>query len=237
MRVLRIIGKAAVAFYEELFFHTLLGLIHLLSWVVIIPGPFVLTGVYIIGQKSVRGLGVKWRLIWDGIKEFGGRAFLLFLIIVLGYGVVAINIYFYTTPEISPFSEAVGLWVAPIFIFLGLIWTGVAFYAQSFLMELEEPTLLLAIRNSLFLVLLQPFQTLVLLIVAGLSLALSAVLVIPLIIWPGFVASLSLTAVRTMVTHLSEKLEEMEEPEEETEEPEEPEEPEPEGDLNGDRAG
>ena len=73
MSALRIIGKAAVAFYEELFFYFTLGLGHLLSWLLIIPGPFVLAGVYTISQRSVRGLGVKWSLIWDGIKQFGVR--------------------------------------------------------------------------------------------------------------------------------------------------------------------
>ncbi len=46
MRVLRIIAKAAVAFYEELFFHAIVGLAHLVCWLLVIPGPFALAGIY-----------------------------------------------------------------------------------------------------------------------------------------------------------------------------------------------
>ncbi len=205
MRVFRIIGKAAVAFYDELFFFFLVGLIHTACWLLIIPGPFALAGVYIVGQRAVRGMGVSWGLIWGGVKEFGGRAFLLFLIVLLGYGILASNLWFYATPEVSPFPTSVTTWLIPIWIVLGLLWTGVVFYAQSFLMELEEPRMLLVLRNSLFLTILHPIQTLILVIVSILALVLSIVLPVLLTVYPGFVSVLSLTAVRTLVADLAER--------------------------------
>ncbi len=207
MRVLRIIGSGAVAFYDELFFFMMLGLINLLSWILIIPGPFAMAGIYTVGQQSVRTKGVNWPMIWDGIKEYGPRSLLLFFIIVAVYGVIGINLWFYLNPDISPFPASVAVWTTPIFIFFGVIWTGVAFYAQSLLMELQEPTMVLVLRNSLFLTILQPVQTLALLIVTLLSLALSIALPVLLIVWPGFVCCLSLTAARQLITDLTERAE------------------------------
>ena len=205
MRILRIIGKAAVAFYEELFFYLLAGLGHLVCWLLIIPGPFALAGIYTIGQRAVRGLGVKWRLIWEGIKEFGLRSLLLFAITLAGYATVATNLIFYNRPELSPFPESLAVWLTPLFVILGLIWTGIVFYAQAFLMELEEPTIRIVLRNSLFLTILRPITTLVLLIVSLVVIAISVLLPILVLAAPGFLSVLSLTAVRTLVTELSEQ--------------------------------
>ncbi|MCJ7549090.1 MAG: hypothetical protein MUQ30_05355 [Anaerolineae bacterium] len=205
MRVLKIIGKAAVAFYEELFFHFGAGLVHIVCWLLIIPGPFALAGIYAIGQRAARGKAVSWRLIWDTIKEFGVRSFLLFLIILVGFAIVAVNLWFYNTPEISPFPASVKVWTTPIFIIIGVVWAAVAFYAQAFLMELEDPKMLVVLRNSLFLTVLKPLNTLGFLLVSALVTALSIALPILLVVLPGFLSTLSLTAVRTLMADLTER--------------------------------
>jgi len=214
MKFLRIVGKAAVAFYDELFFHFLGGLIHLVSWLLIIPGPFALAGIYAIGQRAVRGKGVNWRLLWDNVKEFGLRSLLLFLISIFGLALVAANLYFYNTPEISPFPPGVAAWTTPLFILVGVIWLAVVFYAQSFLMELEEPKLKLVYRNSLFLAILKPFQTLGFLVVAALATGISVALPVLVVVLPGFLSTLSLTAVRTLITELNEQMQRIAEPDE-----------------------
>ncbi len=207
MTALRIIGKAAVAFYEELFFYAILGLGHAVSWVLILPGPFVLAGVYTIGQRAVRGFGVTWAIIWDGIKQFGPRSLLLFFIIVLGYGVIGSNLWFYNSPGVPAFAASLAPWTTPLFIALGVLWTGITFYAQSFLMELEDPRMLLVLRNSLFLTIIRPFQTLLFIVVTVVALVISVAVPLLIIVSPGFISVLSLTAVRTLVTDLTEKAE------------------------------
>jgi hypothetical protein len=209
MRVLKIIAKAAVAFYDELFFHFVGGLAHVLCWLLVIPGPFALAGVYAIGQRSVRGKGVNWRLIWDTIKEFGVRSFLLSLIILLGAAVVTANLWFYNVPELPPFLASIAVWMTPFFIIVGVVWMGVAFYAQAFLMELEDPTMLVVLRNSLFLTVLKPLNTLGFLSVSALATGLSIALPVLIVVLPGFLATLSLTAVRTLMAELTERAEAM----------------------------
>ena len=209
MRVLRIIGKGAVAFYDELFFYMVVGLINLVCWIFIIPGPFAIAGIYAISQQAVRSKGVNWALIWDGVKEYGLRSLALFLILIAVYAVVGANVWFYLDPNVSPFPPGVALWTTPVFLLAGLIWTGVTFYAQALLMELQEPKMGLVLRNGLFLTLLQPFQTLGLLIVSLLSLILSIALPLLLIVWPGFISCLAVTAARELITDLRERAETM----------------------------
>lgn len=219
MRAFKIIGRTAVAFYEELFYYFLMGLINIVAWVLIIPGPFALSGIYAVGQRAVRSEGVKWGEIWASVKEFGLRALLLFFTIVFGYVVIGTNIWFYNNPDVSPFPASVAVWITPLWVVLALIWTGVAFYAQSFLMELKEPRFLLVLRNSLYLTILHPLDTLLWIVIVALLVALSVLLPVLVIITPGFLTVLSLTAVRTLVADLTERAEALQAKEEGEEEP------------------
>jgi uncharacterized membrane protein YesL len=207
MRFFKVVAKAAVSFYEELFFFFLTGLIYVIGFILIIPGPFALAGIYRISQRAVRGKAVKWRIVWQGVKEFGLRTFLIFVLIVLGFVLLLTNLWFYNSPEISPFPANVGVWVTPLWILLILLWSGVAFYATAFLFELEEPKTFMVLRNSLFLTVLRPIQTLLFLIVSVLALVVSVALPILLTVSPAFIATLSVTAVRTLVTDLKEQAE------------------------------
>ena len=222
MRFFKIIAKAAVSFYEELFFFFLMGLIYVICFFLVIPGPFALAGIYRISQRAVRGKAVKWRIVWAGVKEFGLRALLVFFIVVVGYVLLLSNLWFYNSPEISPFPADVGMWITPLWILLILLWSGVAFYVTAFLVELREPKMLSIFRNSLFLTILHPVQTLLFLIVSILVLVISALLPVLLTVSPAFIATLSVTAVRTLVTDLKEKVEEEEAEAEESQEKTDP---------------
>jgi len=191
--------RAARSFYDELPFHVIAGLAHLLAWLLVLPGPFALSAVYTIGQKAIRGIGVSWGVIWSGAKEFGLRSLLLAIVVVAGYGIVAANLWFYNTPGISPLPATLTALATPLFIGIGLVWTMIAFYAQSFLMELEQPGLREALRNSLSLTVLKPLPTLFLTVVALVALAIAFVVPPLLVLLPGFVSTLSLTAVRMLV--------------------------------------
>ena len=205
MQAFKMIWKAAVAFYDEMFHFLLMGTVTLIGCVLILPGPFVVSGLYAAAQKAVRGRGVKWSIYWQGMKEFGLRSWLLLLIILAGYGIIYTNFWFYTTPDISPFSPQVGAWLLPLWIVFAVIWTGTAYYTQAFLMELEEPKIFGVFRSSLFLTILHPLVTLILVIVSLLVLVLSVLFPILLILTPSFLFTLALTAVRTQVLDLIDK--------------------------------
>ncbi len=205
MQAIRITIAAAKAFYEEMLFFFVTGAILFVATLLIIPMPFALIGVWIVAHRAVRGLGVNWGLYWQAIKEYGPRSLWLTLILILGYVLLASNAWFYLTPEVSPLPDSAASWILPILIIIGLVWTGITFYAHAFLIELEEPKLRSILRNGFSISLISPFTTLILLIVALLLTVLSIVIPVLLIALPGFIATLSITAVRTLITAIREK--------------------------------
>jgi uncharacterized membrane protein YesL len=194
-----------------------MGTVTLIGCILILPGPFVIAGLYAAGQKAVRGEGIKWSIYWQGMKEFGLRSWLLLIIILAGYGILYTNFWFYSNPDMSPFSEQVGFWLVPVWLGLAIVWTGTSYYAQAFLMELEEPKIFTIFRSSLFLTILHPLATLILVIVSLLVMALSVVFPILLILTPSFLFVLALTAIRTQITQLVERTKEEEEKQDENE--------------------
>jgi len=205
MQTVRIIIDAAKAYYEEILFFIVTGGILLAATFLIIPMPFALIGVWMIAHRAVRGLGVNWGLYWRAVKEYGLRSLQLTLVLALGYGLLAINVWFYTTPDISPFPAGVLAWIRPIVLVIGLVWICISFYAHAFLIELEEPKLSLILRSSLSLTFIKPVPTVILLIITLALTVLSVAVPILLLALPGFIATLSITAVRTFVATIREK--------------------------------
>jgi len=205
MQTVRIIIDTAKAYYEEILFFIVTGGILLAATFLIIPMPFALIGVWMIAHRAVRGLGVNWGLYWRAVKEYGLRSLQLTLVLALGYGLLAVNVWFYTTPDTSPFPAGVLAWIRPIVLIIGLGWICISFYAHAFLIELEEPKLLMILRSSLSLVFIKPVPTLILLIVTLALTVLSVAVPILLLALPGFIATLSITAVRTFVAAVREK--------------------------------
>lgn len=205
MQAIHIIINAVKAYYEEILFFIMSGVILCVATLLIIPMPFALVGVWMIAHRTVRGLGVNWELYWGAVKEYGLRSLWLTLILALGYVLFAANVWFYSAPDVSPFPNNVVAWIRPIMFIIGLVWIGISFYAYAFLIELEEPKLPAILRSSLSLTLIKPLPTLMLLIVTLLLTALSIAVPILLLALPGFIATLSITAVRTFVTAVREK--------------------------------
>lgn len=205
MQTIRIIIDTAKAFYEEMLFFIVTGGILLAATFLVIPMPFALVGVWMIAHRAVRGLGVNWGLYWRAVKEYGLRSVQLTLVLALGYGLLVANIWFYNTPGVSGLSDNVLVWIRPIVLIIGLAWVCISFYAYAFLLELKEPKLLMILRSSLSLTFVKPVPTLLLLIVTLLLTALSIVVPVLLLALPGFIATLSITAARTLIAAVREK--------------------------------
>ncbi len=205
MKALRIIVETAKVYYDNLFHFFVMGSVTVLSFLLILPAPVTSAGMWAVAQRAVRGKGVSWGDYGDGIKAYWKRNVGLSLVLALGYGLAWLNLWFYITPGASPLPEAVSAVMLPLWVVLMVLWTGVAFYAQPFLVELESPTLRLILRNSFFLALLNPLATLVLLLVAALLLAIGYFLPPLFLATPGMILLLRLTAMRACVQSAVEK--------------------------------
>jgi len=211
MKFVRIVVEAAKTYYDEAFNLMMMGAVTVLSCLLIIPGPFAFGGLWAVAQRAVRGYGIKWHIYWDGVKKYGLRNFFLVLILIFGYVIGLSNLWFYLTPEVSPLPENLTVWILPVWIVFTLIWTGILFYANAFLAELKEPKILAILRNSLFLTVLHPLTTLLLIVLAILLLAISVIIPVLILITPAMILTLRLTATRMLVQATIEKHDAMQE--------------------------
>lgn len=205
MKFVRIVVETAKIFYDYLMHFALMGGATLLSFVIILPAPFTASGLWVVTQRAVQGKGIKWRHYGSGIKTFGVRNLGLSLVLVVGYVVALVNLWFYLTPDVSPFPDFIIYVIIPVCILATLLWTGIAFYAAPFLIEMESPNLRLILRNSLFLTLLNPLTTLLLIALSIALLVLCYYLPVLFLFAPGFIALLRLVAVRMCVEDAREK--------------------------------
>lgn len=205
MKLPRIIVETATTYYDEMFHFAVMGGVTALSFLLILPAPVTASGMWAVAQRALRGQGITWDHYQDGIKAYWKRNLGLSLIMLIGYLLALLNLWFYATPGASPFPDAVSGVMILFWVTLTLLWTGIAFYAQPFLVELEMPTLRLILRNSFFLTVLNPATTLALILVAALLLAISCLFPLLLLLTPGIIQLLRLTATRTCVQSAFEK--------------------------------
>jgi len=202
MTPFRIIWQSLKTLYEQLFQLFLMGFITLLALLLILPGPIALGGLWGVAHRAVAGYGGDWSEYWEALKRYGPRNWLNSLVVAAVYGLLALNLWFYNTPGITPVSADIALVATVFWIGVTLFWTGVVFYWLSFQVEMLELRFWLSLRNSLLLTLARPLQTLVFLCAIALA-ALLCVILPPLaLLLPGFVAVLSITALRELVQPL-----------------------------------
>jgi uncharacterized membrane protein YesL len=210
MNAFKIVWKSMRAYYSELISLVLMGIATTIVSLLVIPAPFALAGLWYVAQRAVEGRTTKWRDFWEGIKRYGPRNLLNTLLALFVYIAIAANIWFYNNPEISPLPERIALWLTAFWLVTALLWTAVIFYWLAFQLEMEAPKFWLSLRNSLYLTLLNPIQTLIFLVVAVLLGALAIVVPPLLILYPGFIATLSMAAVKAMLVPILERQEELE---------------------------
>lgn len=198
----RIIWQSLKTLYEQLFQLFLMGLITLLALLLILPGPIALGGLWGVAHRAVIGYGDDWGEYWEALKRYGPRNWLNSLVVAVVYGLLVLNLWFYNTPGITPVSANIALVATVFWIGVSLFWTGVVFYWLSFQVEMLEPRFWLSLRNSLLLTPARPLQTLVFLGAIALATLLCVILPPLVLLLPGFVAVLSITALRELVQPL-----------------------------------
>lgn len=202
MQVFKVIGQSFKALYEELFPLMLMSIVTWIATALVIPGPFAQAGLWYVAQRALEGRTTSWQDFWEGVKGYGPRNWANTLLIGGGYLLILINLRFYTLSELSPVSEEVAGWLTALWIVIGILWTAFGFYLLAFQIEMIEPRFLLSLRNSLYLLLLRPLQTLVLVLLLALIafICLRFVMFLPLmVLYPGLFAVLSINAVKSFV--------------------------------------
>ena len=158
--------------------------------------PPATAGLYGATHSLAHGKGARLGDFVDTARRCGWVSLRWALVNLFAGALWAVNYVFYGTAE-SGFALVIQI----ALISAGALWLVVQFYVWPFLMEQEQLSLRMALRNALFLTLANPLYSLVLLVISGLVIMLSLTTVLPFAV---FTASfLSLLGNRAVIERLT----------------------------------
>ncbi len=182
-------------------YYSMIGLAALnLLWVglslTVVLFPPATAGLYAVTNSIAHGKGQQWNVFLTNARRYGWisvRWALLNAVVII---IFAVNVTFYGTVE--------GLLSAIIQIALvtgGVLWLAMQFYFWPFMLEQEQKSVRVALKNALFLTLADPVYSAVMLSTAALLVALSVVLVLPVAV--ATLSFISLLANRAVIERLT----------------------------------
>jgi uncharacterized membrane protein YesL len=183
MKAFRVMGRVIKATYEELFLVVGLSVAWWVGTLLLVTAPMTTAGVQNVTNRLANYKRSNFDFFWEGARRNIGRSVLLFLLLVLGPPLVWFSIMFYFERQgwLVLFGVLMG-WVLLI-----LLAAGQYFFPLYF--QQAEPNLKLVIRNGLLLAVRHPIYSLLMLLFQVLLIALSFVLVVPvMLLLPGMVA-------------------------------------------------
>lgn len=159
----RVFWEAVRAFVDEMFLLVLMNLVTVFLMIPVVTFPPALAGLWNVGNCVADGLAIRWSDYVEGFRRCFWKAWGLTLLNVLVIAVSLTNVYFYS-PRVVPFriDPDLARVVQVFFFFLLGLWLIYQLYPLAMLLELEQPRLRTALRNSAAVLVLNPGFTLVL---------------------------------------------------------------------------
>lgn len=222
MRAFLVAARAAVSYYNELFllvglsfFWWITGGIFLgaaaaitvimfvagpggpwwLAPLIAIPAGPSIAAMNVVGRRISRDVRVGREFYMEGLKGLWRPALVLSAIGAVVYALLMVNILFYVAQTNSYLQLVAIAWV-----YLIILWTAIQFYAYPILVAMEQPKPLLALRTASIAAFANPLFSGLLVVVAAMVSALSAVLAVPLLMaWPALMALLGVHAFRLIL--------------------------------------
>ncbi len=181
----------------------------LLSMVLVIPGPPATAAIFAVTNRIAHGELVSWRIAQDAFRRYFWKAWGWMLVNLAFVALLYYNYMFYAQQT----SGVVWTMVRVAWVIFALSWGAVQIYWWPLMLEMPRAPLILALRNAVRLMTLNPFFTAIVLLLSLLITAISLILV-PLVIiaWVSLLALIAnhatldrLAAYREMQAHLSEE--------------------------------
>lgn len=204
----RVIRTSISDFADEILWLVLLNVLWCIAAATVVGAPLVSAGMAWIVAEIGEGKVLRWNTFTTGIRRYWKQSYLWALINVLVAALVGMNLAFY-----SGRSESWAL--VPFFLFgaLGLWWAGMQFYFFPFLTHQESPSMRMAYRNSLVLMLSQPGLSLIMFLLVLILAGISYFFLFPLFLF--FFALLSVLSNRAVIETIRYEKEQAEAAEEE----------------------
>lgn len=197
MRALRIFWLSLRDLYEELFTFAGLNLLWWLCAVVIVLLPPATAGLMYIANELAHERRIEWSMFLTGARLYFWRSYQVTLVSIGVVILLLTNIWFYVNVASGILQYLTILW-----IYLLIIWALAQLYVYPFLIQMEQPRLVLIYRNALLLTLSRPLFTIVLILLLGAATLLGGILAIILILAiPGLWA---IAANRALISVLQE---------------------------------
>jgi uncharacterized membrane protein YesL len=172
---LQVIAQALVDWWDAWISMVIVNLAWILCWLTIVLGPPATFGLYHVTNRLAHGENLGLGGLIEGGRRYFVQSWLWMLLNLSVAIVIAVDLVFYTQIEAA--------WVGFLqgtFVILSLFWLMVQFYAPPYLMEQDNKSLKLTLRNGAFTVLAAPGYTIVVAGVAALLIVFSLFLVFPL---------------------------------------------------------
>lgn len=182
-------------------YHSMIGLTALnllwiaLSLTVVLLGPAT-AGVYAITNSIAHGTGQQWDVFWTNARRYGWISVQWALLNAAVIVVFGVNYTFYGATD-----SGLGLVMQLVLAVCGVLWFATQFYFWPFMLQQEQKSVRIGLKNALFLTLAEPLYTAVILSMAALASGLSVVLVLPLAVFT--LSFISLLANRAVIERLT----------------------------------
>jgi uncharacterized membrane protein YesL len=188
----RVVGQAVLDWWDDWVQMAVIGSVWVLCWLTIVLGPPATLGLAYVGHRLAYGESLGSSGLLTGGRRYFLAAWRWMGLDVLVILLVIVNVGFYG--QFDTLGSHLVQWA---FILAGVLWGVVQFYALPYLMEQEDKSWRIALRNGLFTALAAPGYTLVVAGAAALVATVSIILIVPLFLGaPALVAVLGGRAVR-----------------------------------------
>ncbi len=163
--------------WEELYSIAIINLVWLFVSLTVVLFPVAMAGVYYATNRVAHGKTFHFSDFMDGVKKFWWRSLVWFLVNIIFVLLIYSNLTFYPTQFKGSWVIFVeGLWLAVLVFGLTM-----QMYFWPLLIEQKETKMLLAWRNSAYLILANPFYAFFIAVFTLTLLGISVALTLPLI--------------------------------------------------------
>jgi hypothetical protein len=170
----------------------LANMVAVMACLTVIFAPPAIFGLFYMANRLAAGEKTGLTGLIKGGRAYFIKSWLWAILTIVVFLIVSVNLSFY---ERAPAPW--GLVLQYFFVFVLLVWLVIQFFALAYLMEMEEPSLRLALRNGWFTLMASPGYTLVLVLLAGLVTAISILSFFPILLFtPCLLAGLFTRAVQ-----------------------------------------
>lgn len=173
-----VVWKTIRDWYNSMIGLAALNLLWIALSLTIVLLPPATVGVFAITNSIARGKGQQWDVFWTNARRYGWISARWALINVAVVAVFVVNMMYY-----GKLDNTLGVFMSIALIVVGLGWLTLQFYFWPFVIEQEQKSVRIALKNSLFLTLAEPLYTAVMVSTAALAIAISVATVLPLAVF------------------------------------------------------